>query len=156
MPPPESPRWSVAGFSAASRSHTQPQYARSKSSTLVTPTTRLAAPPPREVKTRSGHAQDAHGHRACSQRKTRAPEQFSSIRRERTAHIARASWTESPAHSHSSGPAPSDHQRAFPALRAKDILRNPRLQQVTGLLPRKAELWADRSVSLESFVSPLS
>ncbi|KAI0398888.1 hypothetical protein F4802DRAFT_94130 [Xylaria palmicola] len=38
---------------------------------------------------------------------------------------------------------PGAQPRAPPVLKTKDVLGNPRLQQVTGLLPGKVDLWGD-------------
>ncbi|KAI1364267.1 hypothetical protein F5Y08DRAFT_219216 [Xylaria arbuscula] len=151
MPSPDSRRRLAAEFLAApSGPCTQSQqHVQSKPPSSATPTPRVTGLSPREVKARAGQAHDAHNPRACSQGKTGAPEQSSSSRRERTERIARASLIESRTRTRTLETVLNDRPRAFPALRAKDVLSSPRLQRVTGLLARKAERWPDRELPRE-------
>ncbi|KAI0147135.1 hypothetical protein GGR57DRAFT_267024 [Xylariaceae sp. FL1272] len=43
-------------------------------------------------------------------------------------------------------PTPKKPSPQPPKLKAKDVLKNPRVQQVTGLLPAKVSLWNDREL----------
>ncbi|KAK5636590.1 hypothetical protein RRF57_012302 [Xylaria bambusicola] len=148
MPQLKLQRRPSAEVSSLSRSHIQSQQ-HPRSTPLISShtTSHLRASSAQDVNRRSGNAQNAHGPRNCAQLHTMSTREKSSPpKRERTERIARASLTDSHTQSHSLRPPPSNQQRGFQALRARDILRSPRLQQVTGILPWKADLWANREL----------
>jgi hypothetical protein len=95
------------------------------------------------------HSTHAHGLRNLPQLlENRHAPQATGPQRKVTERKPRTSSTESqhrPRHQGSS-PKSRTQQQAPPALEAKDILKHPRLQQVTGLLPGKVNLWSDREL----------
>ncbi|KAI0517238.1 hypothetical protein F5B22DRAFT_114815 [Xylaria bambusicola] len=131
-----------AEVSSPSRCHI-PSQKHSQSTALISSPSpsHFGASSAHDVKRQSGRGygarNDSQLHKMSSQEKSNPP------KRER---IARTSLTDTHAPSHSQRPVPGNQKRAFPALRTRDILRSPRLQQVTGILPRKADLWADREL----------
>ncbi|KAI0911720.1 hypothetical protein F4823DRAFT_270477 [Ustulina deusta] len=147
MPQPKPQRRSsLVEASLLSEPHTQSkQHLRSSSSS-----SRPVTSSPLNTKTRSAHAHSTHGPRSSSQ-----PREISSLvrpprsQRENAERISRASPTESQQPSHCLRSAPRNQQQTFRALRTRDIITNPRLQQVTGILPRKVDLWADRELPPE-------
>ncbi|KAI0425621.1 hypothetical protein F5Y09DRAFT_95381 [Xylaria sp. FL1042] len=143
MPHPKPQRRSPsAGTSLLSEPHTQlQQHIRFSSSSR--PTVSLLS----HARTQSTHTHDTHGPRSSSQpRETGSLARPSRPQRENTERISQVSTTESQRYPRSSELAPRIQQRPFPPLRTRDILSCPRLQQVTGLLPRKVDLWADREL----------
>ncbi|KAI8955789.1 hypothetical protein F4801DRAFT_175938 [Xylaria longipes] len=85
-----------------------------------------------------------HSPRSSQRRGDQPLTQPSRLRYEDAEYLRRTLLTESQRRSHHSGSRPSTQQQALPGLRTVDILNNPRLQQVTGLLPRKVDTWSDR------------
>ncbi|KAI0972866.1 hypothetical protein F4678DRAFT_31072 [Xylaria arbuscula] len=100
---------------------------------------RPAALLPSDTKRRNAHAHGTHGSRIPS-----PPQEVGSVvrsgrpQRQNTERISCASTAES-RRPRSPGLTSSDQAR-----RTRAILSSPRLQRVTGLLPRNIDLWADR------------
>ncbi|KAI1426347.1 hypothetical protein F5Y12DRAFT_713343 [Xylaria sp. FL1777] len=139
MPQPKLPRRSSpAEISLLSEPHIQPQQHQRFSSSPSRPVASSLV----DAKMRSTHSHGTHGSRISPQsREIGSIVRSSRPQRENIERTSRVSSTES---QHRSGSAPSNHEKGFPALRTRDIIKSPRLQQVTGLLPRKVDLWADR------------
>ncbi|KAI0102482.1 hypothetical protein GGR51DRAFT_562655 [Nemania sp. FL0031] len=64
-------------------------------------------------------------------------------RREDIERMSRIPSLEPERHSQRPASGPSDQKKPPRPLRTRDILKNPRLQEVTGLLPRKLNLLGD-------------
>ncbi|KAI0804969.1 hypothetical protein GGR55DRAFT_309229 [Xylaria sp. FL0064] len=136
MPYPKPQHRSLsAGTSPPSEPQTQFQHhlrVSSSPSSSSSSTSRPAVSLSSHAKRRGAHAHDPHGLSSSSQpREMGSLSRSSRSQRNDTERIGRAFTTE---------------QRLFPPLRTKDILSSPRLQQVTGLLPSKVDLWADREL----------
>ncbi|KAI1132600.1 hypothetical protein F5Y10DRAFT_197449 [Nemania abortiva] len=116
------------------------QHARSSSST---------APPPPSASSLGGKTRSAHTPRSRDSQSTPERRQNRSLaqprrsRREDAERVSRIPATESQHYSHRPRSGPSDQKQSSRPLRTKDILKSPRLQEVTGLLPRKLNLLGD-------------
>ncbi|KAH8167330.1 hypothetical protein CIB48_g908 [Xylaria polymorpha] len=98
------------------------------------------------VKTKSARTPPVYGPRSPQRRGDQPLVQPSSRRWEDAERLRRILLTESQRCSRRSGSLPSTQKQALHALRTEDILNNPRLQQVTGLLPGKVGIWSDREL----------
>ncbi|KAI1287190.1 hypothetical protein F5Y03DRAFT_124409 [Xylaria venustula] len=141
MPHPK-PQRRTPSFEALLRSeiHTQSQQHIRFSSSSSSPL-RSAASLSSDTKKRNPPARTNH-----SQIPSQPPEVTSVVRsgqlqRQNPERISRASTTESQRRPPSPELRPSDQAR-----RTRAILNCPRLQQVTGLLPRNIDLWAEREL----------
>ncbi|KAI3319158.1 hypothetical protein HD806DRAFT_295379 [Xylariaceae sp. AK1471] len=112
-------------------------------STQYSQSSSLSSALPSDLKTRNGHGARTHSLRGLPQPRDHKPLQRENIERE-----TQTSSTESQRRPRHQGPElrSSSQQQTPPALKARDILKHPRLQQVTGLLPGKASLWGDKEL----------
>ncbi|KAI0862472.1 hypothetical protein F4860DRAFT_115282 [Xylaria cubensis] len=92
----------------------------------------------------TGSARASHDSQSSQQRGPLA--QSSRPQCEDTKRLRQRLLTESQDRSRHSGSRLSTQKQALPGLRTVDILNNPRLQQVTGLLPSKVDAWSNRDL----------
>ncbi|KAI0436881.1 hypothetical protein F4803DRAFT_199771 [Xylaria telfairii] len=139
--PPTNSQFNPSRQSASARMSAlkEPQQSRSSSSSQLTSLSPSA-------KTRSARTPPVHGPRSPQRRGDQPLAQPSSWRREDTERLRRMLLTESQRGSRRSGSLSSTQLQARPSLRTEDILNNPRLQQVTGLLPEKVGIWSSREL----------
>ncbi|KAI8630729.1 hypothetical protein F5Y19DRAFT_473846 [Xylariaceae sp. FL1651] len=100
----------------------------------------------------SSKLKDRSGHAICADRPRTHPQTSANAslhgrsQKEKTQSNNRALTREARHLSHQQRLGPDNQQKNPYALKAKDILKHPRLQQVTGFLPRNAKLWKDREL----------
>lgn len=98
--------------------------------------------PPAAVKSRGGRAFPVHD--GPNRPRPRDNNSTPSPRSDRLSQ--REIAEQRPSHN-TTGTRTSDQKKpAPPPLKTRDILRNPRLQQVTGIFPGKADLWSGREL----------
>ncbi|KAI0539358.1 hypothetical protein GGR58DRAFT_237562 [Xylaria digitata] len=143
MPQPKSQHRSSARAPLSSEHRIQPQqHSRFSSSSSSQAIWSLS-----DAKTRSTSVPCSHGPRSLPRpREASSLVQHSRAQRENIKHTTRELSAGSQGRLHRPSSAPSNQQQAFPGLRTRDILTNRRLQQVTGFLPRKVDLWDDREI----------
>ncbi|GAW24897.1 hypothetical protein ANO14919_144920 [Xylariales sp. No.14919] len=136
--------------------HTSPSAGAPLSSEcLIQPRQKLRSSPPSQrvtssllgAKTQCVYTPCVHGPRSPpSSRDTGSLAQSSQLPKNDTERMSRISTAESQHHSHQLVSATRKEQQTFRRPRTRDILKHPQLQKVTGVLPRKVDLWDDREL----------
>ncbi|GAP83712.2 hypothetical protein SAMD00023353_0501050 [Rosellinia necatrix] len=99
------------------------------------------------VKARGARALGTQGSRNPSQkREDSTPDQSERSRRDNIEYTSRTSPTELQHHARHQDSGSTNQRQPFPLMKTRDVLKHPRLQQVTGLVPGKVNLWGGREL----------